>query len=386
LRLIHTADWHLGRLFHNLHLTADQRFILDGLIELIAELQADALIVAGDVFDRAVPPTEAVELLDDVVARVALELEVPVVMIAGNHDSPARLQYFSGLARRAGVHVVGQVGGQPTPARITGRDGVDVELWPLAYTDPETGRAELRRDDLHSHEAVVAAQLELVRQRLDEGARQVVLAHAFVAGGAESESERALSVGGSGVVPAGIFAGFDYVALGHLHRPQSVGGERVRYAGSLLKYSFEEAGHQKSVSVVDLGRDGTLSVREHCLAPRRNLRRVQGSLAELLASPLTLEDGDAYVEVILTDEDPVLDPMEKLRKVFPHLLSLRRLQTERLVLEGQVGVGGLEAQSTEELFRAFFEEVTGERLSRPQEKEVAAAVDEVERLRREVVR
>ncbi len=386
MRLIHTADWHLGRLFHNLHLTADQRFILDGLIELIAELQADALIVAGDVFDRAVPPTEAVELLDDVVARVALELEVPVVMIAGNHDSPARLQYFSGLARRAGVHVVGQVGGQPNPAQITGRDGVDVEFWPLAYTDPETGRAELRRDDLHSHEAVVAAQLELVRQRLDEGARQVVLAHAFVAGGAESESERALSVGGSGVVPAGLFAGFDYVALGHLHRPQSVGGDRVRYAGSLLKYSFEEAEHNKSVSVVDLGRDGTLNVREHCLAPRRNLRRVQGSLAELLASPLTLEDGDAYVEVVLTDEDPVLDPMEKLRKVFPHLLSLRRLQTERLVLEGQVGVGGLEAQSTEELFRAFFEEVTGERLSEPQEKEVAAAIDEVERLRREVVR
>jgi len=386
LRLIHTADWHLGRLFHNLHLTADQRFILDGLVELIAELQADALIVAGDVFDRAVPPTEAVELLDDVVARVALELEVPVVMIAGNHDSPARLQYFSGLARRAGVHVVGQVGGQPIPARITGRDGVDVEFWPLAYTDPETGRAELGRDDLHSHEAVVAAQLELVRQRLDEGARQVVLAHAFVAGGAESESERALSVGGSGVVSAGIFAGFDYVALGHLHRPQSVGGERVRYAGSLLKYSFEEAEHQKSVSVIDLGRDGALSMGEHYLAPRRNLRRVQGSLAELLASPLTLEDGDAYVEVVLTDEDPVLDPMDKLRKVFPHLLSLRRLQTERLVLEGQGGVGGLEAQSPEELFGAFFEEVTGEQLSEPQEKEVAAAIDEVERLRREVVR
>ena len=386
MRLIHTADWHLGRLFHNLHLTADQRFILDALVELIAELQADALVVAGDVFDRAVPPTEAVELLDDVIARVALELEVPVVMIAGNHDSPARLQYFSGLARRAGVHVVGQVGGQPTPAQITGRDGVDVEFWPLAYTDPETGRADLQRDDLHSHEAVVAAQLELVRQRLDEGARQVVLAHAFVAGGAESESERALSVGGSGVVSAGIFAGFDYVALGHLHRPQSVGGERVRYAGSLLKYSFEEAEHQKSVTVVDLDREGTLGVREHCLAPRRNLRRVQGSLAELLALPLTLEDGDAYVEVVLTDEDPVLDPMEKLRKVFPHLLSLRRLQTERLVLEGQVGVGGLEAQSTEELFGAFFEEVTGERLSEPQEKEVAAAVDEVERLRREVVR
>jgi exonuclease SbcD len=385
MRFIHTADWHLGRLFHSIHLTEDQRFTLQGLVKLAEDRRVDAVVVAGDVFDRAVPPTDAVDLLDEIVAALALDLGIPVVMIAGNHDSPARLEYFSGLARRSGVHVVGRVGAQPRPAEIAGADGTSVRFWPLAYTDPETARYELGRGDIHSHEAVIAAQLEAIGPELAGPARNVLVAHAFVSGCRESESERPLTVGGSGAVPSSLFKDFDYVALGHLHEPQEATSDRVRYAGSLLKYSFNEAGHQKSVTVVDLAPGGSVTIEEVRLPIKRDVRRIRGKFAELLAVPVEPHVAEAYVEVVLTDTEPVLSPVDKLRQVFPHLLSLRRKEAESLALGPGATSMGMKTRSTEDLFGDFFEDVKGSPMSDGQRVELAAALNELERDGRESV-
>jgi exonuclease SbcD len=387
MRFIHTADWHLGRLFHSIHLTDDQRFALQGLVRLTEERQVDAVVVAGDIFDRAVPPTEAVDLLDETVAKLALEFKIPLIIIAGNHDSPARLEYFSGLARHAGVHVVGRVGAQPRPAEVTGADGTTVRFWPLAYTDPETARYELGRDDLHTHEAAIQAQLEAMGSAgapSGGGAREVLVAHAFVAGSMESESERPLTVGGSGAVSAALFDRFDYVALGHLHRPQSTTAT-VRYAGSLLKYSFNEADHQKSVTLVELGSSGAATIEEVRLPVLHDVQQLRGRLEDVLAAGSEAAPREAYIEVILTDTEPTLNPLDRLRPVFPNILSVRREESFISASGPSVAASGLAARSVPELFSEFFKDVRGEEPTEAQTRELAAAIGDLERKRREVV-
>lgn len=385
MRFIHTADWHLGRLFHSRHLTDDQRFTLDGLLRLAQSSQADAVVIAGDVFDRAVPPPDAVGLLDSTVAALALDAGVAVVMIAGNHDSAPRLEYFSQLARRAGVHVVGRVGREVRPAEVRGADGTEVRFWPIAYTDPESAREEMGRVDLHTHEEVIAAQLETIVRSADGAPRNVVVSHAFVSGCRQSESERELTVGGSAAVSASLFSDFDYVALGHLHERQTAGSARIRYSGSLLKYSFAEADQQKSVTIVDLGPEGQISVREASLPIRRDVRRVRGLFADLLSRDVDERLAEAYVEVILTDPDPILNPVEKLREKYPFLLSLRREQSERAVLGPAAGSSGIKARSTAELYEDFFLDVSGHPVSEAQAAEVAAVLNDLERAGREAV-
>ncbi|MBN1321021.1 MAG: exonuclease SbcCD subunit D [Thermoleophilia bacterium] len=383
MKFIHTADWHLGRLFHSIHLTDDQRFTLEGMVQMAGDRRVDAVIVAGDVFDRAVPSTEAIDLLDDIVGTLALDLKIPVVMIAGNHDSASRLEFFSGLVRRAGVYVVGRVGARPQPVEILAADGTSVRFWPLAYTDPETARYELGRDDIHSHEDVLRAQLEAIGPALGGGTRDVLVAHAFVSGCRESESERPLTVGGAGAVGALLFEQFDYVALGHLHQTQVAGAGSVRYAGSLLKYSFDEEAHQKSVSLVDLGRSGPAVVEEVRLPVKRDVRRLRGEFDEILSAQLDPVLAEAYVEVVLTDSEPVLSPLDRLRPLFPHILSIRREAAEAGVFGPGPTSAGLKARTVLDLFGDFFEDVRGSPLNEPQTAELAAAIDRLERAGRE---
>jgi len=385
MRFVHTADWHLGRLFHNIHLTDDQRFTLRGLVTMADERNVDAVVVAGDVFDRAIPPTDAVDLLDEIVGVLALDLKIPVVMVAGNHDSPARLEFFSGLARRAGVHVVGRVGARPQPVEVAAADGTCVRFWPLAYTDPETARFELGRDDIHSFEDVFRAQLDSIRPALGGGARDVLVAHSFVSGCRESDSERPLTVGGAGAVAASLFEGFDYVALGHLHERQAAGAGSVRYAGSLLKYSFDEEAHHKSVSMVELGPTSPAKVEEVRLPIRRDVRRVRGSFADIVSGRWGREFVDAYIEVVLTDSEPVLSPLDRLRSLFPYILSIRRETAEVSVSGPEATSAGLKTRSVMDLFSEFFQDVKGVPLSETQTAELVAVIDQTERAGREAV-
>jgi exonuclease SbcD len=412
MRFIHTADLHLGRLFHGVHLTADQAFVLDQLVDLVAEARPQAVLVAGDVYDRAVPPPDAVALLDDVLDRIVSGLGVPVLLVAGNHDSPTRLGFGAALLAERGLHVAGPL--TATPHHLVLRDEHGpVVIHLLPYAEPAVARAVYADEGLHDQAATVGAGIERARSSATElpgaqpvgeldcgradlpgapaaeaapgragsstapaagssGVRSVLVTHAFAAGGVTSESERPLTVGGTGAVPVPLFSGFDYVALGHLHRPQWVRGDdpqdtapRVRYSGSPLAYSFDEAGREKSLSVVELGPpaaagDGLakLLVETVPLRPRRKVRRLAGTLAELLAMSADDPARDDYVEAELQDQGPVFDAMGRLREAYPNALSVVLPQIaaahERRTRPDPKRAGDLE------LLTAFFEHVCGE--------------------------
>ncbi|MFF1421623.1 exonuclease SbcCD subunit D [Streptomyces sp. NPDC058280] len=321
MRILHTSDWHLGRSFHRVSLLDAQAAFLDHLVATVRDRDVDVVLVAGDVYDRAVPPLTAVELFDRALHRLA-EAGVPTVMISGNHDSARRLGVGAGLIERAGIHLRTDPAGCATPVLLSDARG-DVAFYGLPYLEPALVKDEFKASKA-GHEAVLGAAMERVRADLAgraPGTRSVVLAHAFVAGGDPSDSERDITVGGVAAVPAGIFAGIDYVALGHLHGSQAL-TERVRYAGSPLAYSFSETTHRKTMWLVELGPDGEIEAeRIDCPVPRA-LARIRGRLDALLDDPALARHEESWVEATLTDPVRPAEPMARLAERFPYTLSL----------------------------------------------------------------
>ncbi|MBU5947428.1 exonuclease SbcCD subunit D [Streptomyces sp. PAM3C] len=321
MRFLHTSDWHLGRSFHRAGMLGAQAEFIGHLVSTVREREVDAVVVSGDVYDRAVPPLSAVELFDDALHRLA-GLGVPTVMISGNHDSARRLGVGAGLMGRAGIHLRTEPSACGTPVLLPDAHG-DVAFYGLPYLEPALVRDEFGVERA-GHETVLAAAMERVRADLaarPAGTRSVVLAHAFVTGGEPSDSERDIAVGGVASVPAAVFEGVDYVALGHLHGCQTL-TDRVRYSGSPLPYSFSEAGHRKSMWLVDLAADASVTAeRVDCPVPRP-LARIRGTLEDLLADPALVPHEEAWVEATLTDPVRPADPMARLAERFPHTLAL----------------------------------------------------------------
>ena len=315
MRLLHTADWHLGRSFHGEGLLTAQAAWVDWLVELAAAASVDAVVVAGDLYDRALPPVDAVALADDALARLAAI--APVLVVAGNHDSATRLSFGASLLARAGLHLRTEAARSGEPVLVGG-----LALYLIPYLEPDAVRSALGVEE-RGHGPVLAAAMELVRadlSRRPDGTRAVVVAHAFVAGAQASGSERDLALGGATSVPASTFARADYVALGHLHGPQRV-GQNGRYAGSPLAFSFSEATHRKSVALVDLANSAPTVELVACPVPRP-LARVRGTLAALLADAEHEAAEEAWVEVTLTDAVRPADAMGRLRRRFPHAVVL----------------------------------------------------------------
>jgi exonuclease SbcD len=321
MRLLHTSDWHIGRTLHGTELLAEQEAVLTGLARVVAAESVDVVLVAGDVYDRAVPSADATAVLDRVVGRL-LAAGAAVVMTPGNHDSARRLGTFSGLLSAAGLHVRASTGRLDEPVLLADEHG-EVAVYGLPFLEPEVARHELGISGGRSHEAVVGAAMERVRSDLflRPGARSVVLAHAFVGGGVASDSERDICVGGVDLVPAKVFDGVDYVALGHLHRPQTL-TPRMRYSGSPLAYSFGEAGQQKQAWLVDLDAHGLAAVRPVLLPTPRELTVLTGTLAELLEDPAHGSVEEHFVSARLTDPERPVDPMRQLQVRFPHCVHL----------------------------------------------------------------
>lgn len=321
MRLLHTSDWHLGRSFHRVSLLDAQRAFLDHLVDVVRTEHVDAVLVAGDVYDRAVPPLSAVELYDRALHALS-DVGVTTVMISGNHDSARRLGVGAGLLGRAGIHLRTDPATCDRPVMLRDEHG-DVAVYGIPYLEPALVRDTLGTDRA-DHPAVLGAAADRVRADLaarPAGTRSVVLAHAFVTGAAPSDSERDITTGGVASVPAALFDGFHYTALGHLHGCQTV-GERVRYSGSPLAYSFSEEHHRKSMWLVDLGPDGAVDARRLDTPVPRRLARLRGRLADLLADPAHDAHADCWVEAVLTDPDRPYEPMAALAKRFPHILSL----------------------------------------------------------------
>lgn len=358
MRILHTSDWHLGRSFHRVNMLPAQAAFVDHLVETVRARRVDAVLVAGDVYDRAVPPLAAVELYDDALHRLA-DLGVPTVMISGNHDSARRLGVGAGLFERAGIHLRTDPAGCSTPVVLADDHG-DVAFYGLPYLEPALAREQLgaRRA---SHTAVLTAAMGRVRSDLADrpaDTRSVVLAHAFVSGGAGSDSERDITVGGVAAVPPEVFDGVDYAALGHLHGCQSI-TERVRYSGSPLAYSFSEAHHRKSMWLVELGPDGSLDAeRVDCPVPRP-LARIRGRLDDLLADPALECHENAWVEATLTDPARPAEPMARLARRFPHVLNLH-FDPERPPEDRSVSYAGrLGGRTDEQIVEDFVGHVRG---------------------------
>jgi exonuclease SbcD len=381
MRFLHTADWHLGRLFHGLHLTDDQAVVLQQIVQLTRDCRPDALLIAGDLFDRAVPPPEAVDLLDDVLNTLILELKVPVVAIAGNHDSSVRLEFAAGVLRRQGLHVVGSPTNPVTTVTFDTAAG-DVLVHAIPYAEPAVLRTCLNAPDVCDHQTGMQAVVASVHKTYNGHPRQILMGHGTVLGGEGCESERPLSVGGAYTVDPACFAGFAYVALGHLHRPQTLGDEgQIHYAGSLMKYSFSEAAHHKTVSLVEMDKDGRCHVEKIPLKARHDVRCLRGTLADLLRGPQDGLSAEDYVHVVLEDTGAILDPIGKLRQVYPNVMSLERSETT--LGSGSAARMDHRRVSDAMLFASFYREVTGESLTEDQAAAYANVVDAMHQSARE---
>lgn len=322
MRVLHTSDWHVGRTLHGQDRLAEQEAVLSGLADLVADERVDVVVVSGDLYDRAVPSGEAVQVCHRVLTAIR-QAGARIVVIPGNHDSASRLGAFADFAAAGGLYLRTRIARLHEPVLLSDTHG-PVAFYGVPYLEPEPARHLLGTTE-RGHAAVLGEAMRRVRADLAErgpGVRSVVLAHAFVTGGRPSESERTIAVGGVEQVPAAVFDGVDYVALGHLHGPQVL-ADNLRYAGSPLAYSFSEVEHRKSVWLVELGPDGLAGVERRELPVPRRLAVLTGELETLLTDPAHAELEDCYLSVVLTDRVRPLEAMRRLRERFPYAVHLQ---------------------------------------------------------------
>ena len=374
MRFIHTSDWHLGRLFHGKHLTEDQAYVLEQFVALVAEVKPAVIIIAGDIYDRAVPPIEAVELLDNVISKILLEQKVPIIMIAGNHDSSERLGFASKLLSQNGLHVYGNLTKDVEPVILTDEHG-PVYFLPFTYAEPALVRAVHQNETLTSHELCMDFLVQKSLDKVPAKARRVAIAHGFIAGSSESESERPLSVGGSSNISSNIFKKFHYTALGHLHNSQTAGDKNICYSGSLLKYSFDEYKQEKGINIVDLDATGDSKITKVSLQPQYDVKKIQGKFIEILKDDLKFPPSTDYMAVVLEDDKPILDIHGQLEKKYPNLLQIERINLQNVAdITDQADYRN---KSEQELFEAFFEQMTGNSLDNKEVKEFSEALEEL---------
>ncbi len=377
MKFIHTADWHLGRVMYGAHLINDQAYVLEEFVQLARNIQPDVIIISGDIYDRAVPPAEAVELLDDVLSRIILDLGITIILIAGNHDSPSRLQFGSRLLAGQKLHVFGSTR-YATLMPLSDEHG-QVDFYVIPYTEPSAAREKFQCETIRDHQTAIAAIIESLG--FPQGSRSVIVAHAFVSGCLPAESERPLSVGGADMVDAAFFMNFSYAALGHLHRPQTAGADHIRYPGSLLKYSFSEVDHSKGVTFVEMDANGFCHVEQFNLSPRRDVRKIGGFLNDLIRNPNRDKNLEDYLMVTLLDSGAILDAMGKLRQVYPNVLHIERpclspdISTRRPADHRKL--------NDIDLFAAFFSQVTGVDLTEAERAGYEAVIEELRRRERE---
>jgi len=375
MKLLHTSDWHIGRIFYNVSLLEDQRYALAHLIEIIKEHAVDGVIIAGDIYDRAVPPATAVKVLDDWLYTVVSQMKIPVFMISGNHDSAQRLSFGSRQLKASGLTIVGDFDEMLTPMVLT-KGEVSVQISGIPYSDPEHVRDHYQcevRDYDHAHQLLT----EKVKQSQHADMPSIVVSHCFIDGAQESESERTLSVGGADRVSYKHFEPFNYVALGHLHQPQHKGHQYIRYSGSLLKYSFSEEAHTKGATIVSFDKNGVTDIEPIAISAKRDMRSVEGSFDEIITKGATDPKPDDYILARITDTAAILDPMAKIRQVYPNALHLER-STPSTNASDAID-RELFKRNELDVFADFFKRMRGKPMSEQQAEALGEVVDSVRR-------
>ncbi|UOQ42779.1 exonuclease SbcCD subunit D [Halobacillus salinarum] len=382
MKILHTADWHLGKIVHYLHMTEDQRFILNEFLSIVKRVKPDAVIIAGDLYDRSIPPKEAVELLNQVLTRLTNELAVPVLAISGNHDSPDRLEFGAELFRKQGLYLETKLKKNREPITLYDDDG-PVHFHLIPYLEPAEVAYVFEDDRIKTHHQAAEQLIKDIHDRFNMAERHIWVGHAFLAGGMETDSEERLSmIGGSPYVEAGLFQSFTYTALGHLHQPQQVTSPSIRYSGSILKYSFSEARHHKSVTLVELPPEGRPIIDKIPLVPMRDFEIVEGYFEELMKGEAA-SSMENYLHIRLLDDGQLIDPMGKLRKIYPNILYLERKNVARDQQLSELNkMKERQQMSHLDLIASFYEELKG--TSMPEERkhlvqQAIAALKETER-------
>lgn len=374
MKFLHLADLHLGKRVNGFSMLEDQAHILRQILAILDNEQPDGVLIAGDVYDKSVPSVEAVGLLDGFLTELRAR-GVPVLLISGNHDSPERLAFGGRVMDSCGIHISPVYDGALAPVTLHDAFG-PVHVWLLPFVKPAHVRRWFPDADIESYTDAVAEAV--AHMDIDTAARNVLVTHQFVTGGARSGSEE-LSVGGTDNVDSGVFAPFDYVALGHLHGAQHIGCETIRYAGSPLKYSFSEARQHKSVTVVTLGEKGNVQVRTAALTPLRELREIRGSYDELTARSFyehTTYRSD-YLHLILTDEQDVFDAMSRLRTIYPYLMTLDYDNARTRAAGGMSVPAETERRTPLELFEALYQRQNHQPMSEVQRAYIAQLMEQI---------
>lgn len=366
MKLLHTADWHLGKTLNGKNLIDDQKFILDKMFDVIRDEKPNAILIAGDIYDRADPSTDAVNLFDEIIFKLT-EKKIPVLCIAGNHDSSDRLNFGSRVFANKNFFITAKTNSEPENIILQDEWG-EIYFSLIPYFAPEEIKANFSTEDNErlTFDDANKIYLDIARQKIPSGKRSVAIAHVYVEGGEESDSERKF-VGTVGRVRAENFSGYDYVALGHLHKPQNI-FDNIRYSGSPLKYSAKESTHKKGITLVELDANGFVGAKNIELKPRRDLIEVSGKLADFLSQAAN----DAYAYVTLTDDVFVYDAAQKLREVFPNLMEAKNKSRPKDFVEEPARKFRENATILEQ-FEDFFSEVTSRTLT----DEEKAALQEI---------
>lgn len=374
MKFLHLADLHLGKRVNGFSMLEDQAHILRQILAILDDERPDGVLIAGDVYDKSVPSVEAVGLLDGFLTELRAR-GVPVLLISGNHDSPERLAFGGRVMDSCGIHISPVYDGALAPVTLHDEFG-PVHVWLLPFVKPAHVRRWFPDADIESYTDAVAEAV--AHMDIDTAARNVLVTHQFVTGGARSGSEE-LSVGGTDNVDSRVFAPFDYVVLGHLHGAQHIGRETIRYAGSPLKYSFSEARQHKSVTVVTLGEKGDVQVRTAALTPLRELREIRGSYDELTARSFyehTTYRSD-YLHLILTDEQDVFDAMSRLRTIYPYLMTLDYDNARTRAAGGMSVPAETERRTPLELFEALYTRQNHQPMSDVQRAYIAQLMEQI---------
>ena len=407
MRFLHTADWHLGRIFYGQYLTEDQAHVLEHqFFTILKEEKIDGILLAGDVFDRAVPPIEAIELWDSIITRLAMDYKIPLFVVSGNHDGAERLEVGRSMLSRSGIHIWGSPHHALQPFEFESSDG-KVAICPMPFSEPrrigdalglsasESKPVDTEAEDslfsyvesdeqesestcnLHNYDQMYQAWSDYLYKQVPKGMPSLAISHAFVMGGEVGGSERSLSVGGSEQVSPHVFKNFHYTALGHLHGPQRMGADHIRYSGSPLKYSFDEQGQKKSFTIIDMDSKGNIDISTIPVAAKRDVVIVEGYFEDLLNNKdLQTKHKDDYVQARLLDTMPIMDGMAKLRQVYHRCMTIE-LAGRIATPVADMGDVVFKELNERQLFNQFAETVWKEPLTEAEQSYIDSVWDRI---------
>lgn len=368
MKIIHTSDWHLGISLHNASLIEEQKNFVDFLVNTVKEKSIDAVMIAGDIFDHSVSSAEAISLYNNAVTRLCNEIGIPVIISAGNHDGAARLASCNELLKKSGLYIFGKLSKEISLVELD-----NINIYVLPYFNADEVKALFPDIKINSYTDAMNCILDSLKLDLKPDKKNILMSHCFVSGSVLSESDRSAIVGGTSVVPAEVFDGFDYVALGHLHKAQNR-GFNARYSGSPLKYSFSEAEHKKSITILNI--EDEISVEELYVTPLRETRVIKGNFDEVLAIAEKDTHKDDYIKIELTDRYAGMEAVELFRTYYSNLLNISGKMNEDI--ENVLTVEELYNLSPNDILDKFYKEVTGNDLTEEQKNLFLEAMTAVE--------